>query len=138
MMSILRSGSIFSARKTEKTATWEFAAAEEEEADNISLADLYEQIEALERRVKVQSMHIQQVKFVVDEEGMGDHSDLPICRKFLQLGRLHEQGQPLEQLDEVIDMIRELMIRSSETVSKERLSRRKEAAATAAAGRWSR
>jgi Cu2+-containing amine oxidase len=115
---------IFS-QETEKTATWEFAEEEEEEADNISLADLYEQIEALERRVKVQSMHIQQVKLVADEEGMGDHSDLPICRKFLQLGRLHEQSQPREQLDEVIDMIRELMIRSVETVSKERLSRRK-------------
>ena len=35
---------------------------EEEEANNISLADLYEQIEALERRVIVQGMHIQQVK----------------------------------------------------------------------------
>jgi hypothetical protein len=68
-------------------------------------------IEALERRVKVQGMHIQQVKLEADEEeGMGDHSDLPMCRKFLQLRRLHEQGQPLEQLDEVIDMIRELML----------------------------
>jgi hypothetical protein len=53
--------------------------------------------------VKVQGMHIQQVKLEADEEGMGDHSDLPMCRKFLQLRRLHEQGQPLEQLDEVID-----------------------------------
>jgi hypothetical protein len=92
--------------------------------------------------VKVQGMHIQQVKLEADEEGMGDHSDLPMCRKFLQLRRLHEQGQPLEQLDEVIDMIRELMIRSAETVSKERLSRRKEAAAaaeaTTTAERWSR
>jgi hypothetical protein len=41
-----------------------------------------------------------------DEEGMGDHSDLPNCRKFLQLGRLHERSQPLEQLDEVIEKIR--------------------------------
>jgi hypothetical protein len=31
---------------------------EEEEVDIISLADLYGQIEALERRVKVQGMHI--------------------------------------------------------------------------------
>jgi hypothetical protein len=42
--------------------------------------------------VKVQSMHIQQVKLEADEEGMGDHSDLPMCRKFLQLRRLHEQA----------------------------------------------
>jgi hypothetical protein len=46
------------------------------------------------------------------EEGMGDHSDLPICRKFLQLGRLHEQSQPLQQLDEVIEDIRRLMVES--------------------------
>jgi hypothetical protein len=113
---------IFS-QETEKTATWEFEA-EEEETDNIILTDLYEQIEALERRVKVQGMHIQQVKLEADEEGMGDHNDLLMCRKFLQLRRLHEQDQPLGQLDEVIDMIRELMIRSAETVSKETLNRR--------------
>jgi hypothetical protein len=65
-----------------------------------------------------------------DEESMGDHDDLPICRKFLQLGRLHEQGQPLEQLDEVIEEIRELMIRSVETASKEGLGRKEEAATT--------
>jgi hypothetical protein len=35
----------------------------------------------------------------------------------------------------VIENIRELMIRSAETVSKEKLRKRKEAAAT---GRWSR
>jgi hypothetical protein len=50
--------SIFS-QETEKTTTWEYAAEEEEEADNICFADLWEQIEALERRVKVQSVHIQ-------------------------------------------------------------------------------
>jgi hypothetical protein len=48
-------------------------------------------------------------------------------RKLLQLRRLHEQGQPLEQLDEMIDMIRELMLGSVETISKKRLSREKEA-----------
>jgi hypothetical protein len=84
------------------------------------LDDLYEQIESLERRVKVQGMHIQQVKLEADEEGMGDHGDLLMCQKFLQLRRLHEQGQPLEQLDEVIKEIRELMLGSAETVSKEK------------------
>jgi hypothetical protein len=115
---------IFS-QETEKTAALELAEEEEEEADNISLVDLYEQIEAMERRVIVQGMHIQQVKLEANEEGMGDHSDLPNCRKILQLERLHEQGQPLEQLDEVIKEIRELMLGSAETVSKEKLSRRK-------------
>jgi hypothetical protein len=71
-------------QETKKTATWEFAAAEEEEADNICFVDLYEQIESLERRVKVQGMHIQQVKLEAnEEESMGDHDDLPNCRKFL-------------------------------------------------------
>jgi hypothetical protein len=27
-----------------------------------------------------------------EEDGMGDHSDLPNCRKFLQLRRPHEQN----------------------------------------------
>jgi hypothetical protein len=70
---------IFS-QEAEKTATWEFAA-EEEEADNICFADLWEQIEALEERVKVQSVHIQQVKLETDEGGMGDHDDLLMCQK---------------------------------------------------------
>jgi hypothetical protein len=38
----------------------ELAAEKEEEADNMSFVDLCEQIEALERRVIVQRMHIQQ------------------------------------------------------------------------------
>jgi hypothetical protein len=76
---------------------------------------------------------------------MGDHSDLPNCRKNLQLRRLHEQSQPLEQLDEVIEEIRRADDRSAETASKEKLGRRKEEATTAATvqkqqqqGRWSR
>jgi hypothetical protein len=85
-----------------------------------------------------------QVEATEDEEnGMGDHSDLPNCRKFLQLRRLHEQSQPLEQLDEVIEKIRRLMIESAETASKEKLGRRKEEEATTATTRsssreWSR
>jgi hypothetical protein len=42
----------------------------------------------------------------------------------LQLRRLHEQDQPLEQLDAVIEEIRRLMLRSAETASEERLSRK--------------
>jgi hypothetical protein len=56
-------------------------------------------------------------------DGMGDHCDLSICRKILQQRRLHEQSQPLEQLDEVIEKIRRLMIESAETASKEKLGR---------------
>jgi hypothetical protein len=86
---------IFS-QEVEETPMWEFAAEEGQEADNICFADLWEQIEALEERLKVQSVHIQQVKLETDEGGMGDHDDLLMCQKFLQLRRLHEQSQPWE------------------------------------------
>ena len=66
---------------------------------------------------------------------MGDHSDLPNGQKFLQLRRLQQQNQPLEQLDEVIEEIRELMLDSEKTTSKEQLGRRKEAIEAAATQR---
>jgi len=67
-----------------------------------------------------------QVEAMEDEEdSMGDHDDLPNCRKFLQLRRLHEKSQPLEQWDEVIENIRRLMIESTETASKEALGQNK-------------
>jgi hypothetical protein len=65
-----------------------------------------------------------------EKDGMGDHSDLPNGKKILQLRRLQKQSQPLEQLDEVIEEIRELMLKSIGTASKEQLGRRKEVAAT--------
>jgi hypothetical protein len=64
-----------------------------------------------------------------EEDGMGDHSDLPNSRKFLQLRRLQEQGQPWEQLDAVIDEIRKLMLGSARTTSEKRLGREEEATA---------
>jgi hypothetical protein len=71
-------------------------------------------------------MHIQQVKLEADEEDAWEIMMIyPIAEKNLQLRRLHEQSQPLEQLDEVIEKIRELMIRSAETASKEKLSRKR-------------
>jgi hypothetical protein len=63
-----------------------------------------------------------------EERSMGDHGDLPDCRKFLQLRRLQQQDQPLEQLDQVIEDIRRLMVESTETTSEERLSRKEVAA----------
>lgn len=78
-------------QEAEKTTTLELAEAEEEEGDSMSFVDLCEQIQALERRVIVQGMHIQQVRLETDEEDdMGNHCDLPICRNFLQLRRLQE------------------------------------------------
>jgi hypothetical protein len=38
-----------------------------------------------------------------EKDDKGDHDDLPICRKKLQQRRLHEQSQPLQQLDEMIE-----------------------------------
>jgi hypothetical protein len=121
-------------QEAEETTTLELVEAVEEDVDNISLDNLYEQIEALERRVIVHGMHIQQMRLEVDEDDMGDHDDLPIYRKKMQLRRLHKQIQPLEQLDEVIKKIRRLMIESAENSSKEKLGR--EAATTT--GRWRR
>jgi hypothetical protein len=52
--------------ETEMTAALEPAAAEE--TDNMDFADLYEELEALERRVMVQILHIRQVKLEADGE----------------------------------------------------------------------
>jgi hypothetical protein len=63
------------------TAALELAA--EEEADNMDFVDLYEELEALERRVMVQSLHIQQVKLETDggayqpEEWLEEVGDMP-------------------------------------------------------------
>jgi hypothetical protein len=74
------------------------------------------------------------------EEEVGDHDDLPNGQKFLQLRRLQKQDQPLEQLDEVIEEIMELMLKSEDTANRVRLSRRVAAAAgkAAATAEWSR
>jgi hypothetical protein len=64
-----------------------------------------------------------------EEDSMGDHSNLPMGQKFLQLRRLQELDQPREQLDEVIEDIRRLMLRSVQTTSEEQLGREKAAAA---------
>jgi hypothetical protein len=117
---------IFS-RETENTAARELAAANEEDTDSICFVDLWEQIESMEEMVKVQGRHIQQVKLEIDQEGMGDHSDLPNGLNFLQLRRLQQQNQPLEQLDEVIEEIMELMLKSADTASEEKLGREKAA-----------
>ena len=78
---------IFS-HEAEHNATEEVTEVEEEDTDNICFADLWDQLEALEERIKVQGVHIQQVKLETDQEGMGDHDDLPNGQKFLQLRRL--------------------------------------------------
>jgi hypothetical protein len=85
-----------------------------------------------------------QVKATRDGENhKGDRVDLPIDKKELQPRRLHKINQPLEQLEEVIEEIRRLMLRSAqESVSKE--AEQKEAchssreATTTTTKQWSR
>jgi hypothetical protein len=122
--------SIFS-QEAENTARRELATTDEEDTNNICFVDLWGHIEALEEKVKVQGMHIQQAKLEPNEGGMGDHDDLPNGQNFLQMRRLHEQDQPWEQLDKVIMEIMQLMLKSAQTASKEQLGRKKEAAAAA-------
>jgi hypothetical protein len=110
--------SIFS-HEVENNATEEVADTENEDTDNICLAELWEQIEALEDRVKVQGMHIQQVRLETNGDGMGDHDDQSHDQKFLQLWRLQQKNQPVEKLDEAIKEIMELMLKSAGTTSKE-------------------
>jgi hypothetical protein len=158
----------------------------EEEEDNTDFVDLCEELEALERRVMVQSLHIQQAKLEEgsgayqpgekleeagsmpegemaatelpqeeaeqqfseetaelesaaewphsatkrDKDSMGDRVDLPTEMKELQQRRLHTENQPLEQVDEVIEEIRRLMLNSAvEIASNGKLSRREPARA---------
>jgi hypothetical protein len=54
---------------------------------------------------------------------MGDLVDLPICREEVQWSRTKKESQPWEQLDEIIEEIRRLMIRSAEATNKGNLSR---------------
>ena len=53
----------------------------------------------------------------------GDRVDLPICKEEVQQKRLHKESQPLENLDEIIQEIRRLMIRPVEVINKRNLSR---------------
>jgi hypothetical protein len=54
-----------------------------------------------------------QAEATEEENSMGDLVDLPIDKdEEVQLRRLHKESQPLDQLDEVIEGIRRLMLRS--------------------------
>jgi hypothetical protein len=54
---------------------------------------------------------------------MGDRAYLPIEKIEVQQRRLHIKSRPWEQLDEVIEKIKRLRIRSAEAINKGRLSR---------------
>jgi hypothetical protein len=64
---------------------------------------------------------------------IGDRVYLPIDKheeKEVQQRRLHKKIQPLEQLVEVIEEIRKLMLRSVEAINKEELNREEPSIAT--------
>jgi hypothetical protein len=63
------------------------------------------------------------VEATEEEYGMEDLVDLPICKEEVQWSRLKKESQPREQLDEIIEEIRRLMIRSVEAVNKVKLTR---------------
>jgi hypothetical protein len=60
-----------------------------------------------------------------NKDSMGDRADFPIEKTKVQWSWLQKENQPWEQLDEIIEEIRRLMIISVETTSEENLSRRK-------------
>jgi hypothetical protein len=64
-----------------------------------------------------------QVEAIEEEDGMGNLVDLPICREEVQQSRPQKESHPWEKLDEIIEEIRRLMIRSVEVVRKGKLSR---------------
>jgi hypothetical protein len=71
------------------TAALELAA--EEEVDNMEFVDLYDELEAIERRVMVQSFHIQQVKLETDggvyqpEEWLERVGDIPTREELIEI-----------------------------------------------------
>jgi hypothetical protein len=170
---------IFS-QEAEREITAALEPAAEEEADNIDFVELYEELESLERRIDMQSRHIQQIKLetgrgvyqpgekleevgveptqeemteanlseeeaeqqlsdetaelesaagwkakATGDEGIkGDQVDLTIDKEEVQQSSLQNKDQPVEQLDEMIEEIRSLMLGSAqEPVSRRRLNR---------------
>jgi hypothetical protein len=76
----------------------------EEEADNMDFVDLYDELEALERRVMVQSFHIQQVKLETDggayqpEERLERVGDIPTQEELTEIKMSEEEDE--QQLDD--------------------------------------
>jgi hypothetical protein len=67
--------------------------------------------------MKLEFATVWPVDITRDESGMGDQNDLPMEQhEDLQSRRLHKLKQPMKQLEEAIEEIRELMLRSAEEV----------------------
>jgi hypothetical protein len=86
------------------------------------------------------------ISAIGDEYSMGDQVDLPIDKKEeLQPRRLHgRRSQPVEQLEEVIEEIRRLMLNSVKNYQQEEAEQKgackssREEAATTTTKQWSR
>jgi hypothetical protein len=106
-------------RKLECTSTREL------EEDSLSEEIVEKQLS--DEPAELESAAEWQVKATEEENNMGDQDDLPFDvyeEEELQPSRLHKESQPAEQLEEVIEEIRELMLKSAkEVVSKEKLNR---------------
>jgi hypothetical protein len=109
----------FFSQESEKEITVECEPTTKERvADNMDFVDLCEELEALERRVKMQSQLIQQVKLEIDGKKM-------------QHNEMKEKSQPMDQLDKQIEDIKRLMLKmAQEVVSREGWNRRGPAGAT--------
>jgi hypothetical protein len=67
----------------------------------MDFSDLCEELEALERRVKMQSHLIQQVRLEIDGKEM-------------QQNEMKEKSQPVDQLDKEIEDIKRLMLEATQ------------------------
>jgi hypothetical protein len=76
---------------------------EEEATNNMDLVDLCEELEALERRVKMQKHLIELVKLEID----GEKSQQSI---------LQGENQPIGQLDREIEEIKRLMLEATQEI----------------------
>jgi hypothetical protein len=96
-----------------------------EELTGVSLSEEVVEQQFSKETVELESAAEWPVNVTRDESSMGDQDDLPIEQhEELQPSRLHKENQSMKQLEEVIEEIRRLMLRSAEeVVSKEKLDR---------------
>jgi hypothetical protein len=97
-----------------------------EELTGVSLSEEVVEQQFSGETVELESAAEWPVSITRDERSMGDQDDLPIEKhEELQPSRLHKRNQPMKQLEEAIEEIRRLMLRSAEeAVNKEKLDRK--------------
>jgi hypothetical protein len=93
-----------------------------EELTGVSMSEEVVEQQFSGETVELESAAEWPIRVTRDESCMGDQDDRPIEQhEELQPSRLHERNQPMEQLEEVVEEIRRLMLRSAEeAVSKEK------------------